>query len=68
MGKTTRALLSIFAGGLVLSLGLAFSGVGVPKEEEQVAEQAPSAEEIQGIVEIILYYLSWCRFKRNRNT
>lgn len=52
MGKTSRALLSLLAGGLVLSIGLAFSGVGVPKEDEKAAEQAgPSAEEIKGIVE-----------------
>jgi len=52
MGKTSRALLSLLAGGLVLSLGLAFSGVGVPKEDEQAAEQAgPTAEEVKGIVE-----------------
>lgn len=51
MGKTSRALLSILAGGLVLSLGLAFSGLGVTKEGEQAVEQGPTAEEIKGIVE-----------------
>ncbi|MEW9667487.1 cytochrome c [Ammoniphilus sp. 3BR4] len=52
MGKTSRTLLSLLAGGLVLSLGLAFSGAGVPKEGEQ-AEQAagPTAEEVKGTVE-----------------
>ncbi len=52
MGKSSRALLSIFAGGLIVSLGLAFSGVGVPKEGEQAAE-APvaSAEEAKATVE-----------------
>lgn len=53
MGKTSRALLSILAGGLIVSLGLAFSGVGVPKEGEQAAEApaAASPEEAKATVE-----------------
>ncbi len=51
MGKTSRALLSLLAGGLVLSLGLAFSGIGVQKEGEQAEVAAPTAEEIQALVQ-----------------
>lgn len=54
MDKTSRALVGILAGGLVLSLGLAFSGVGVHKEgekKEAAAEQpaAGGAAEAEGI-------------------
>ncbi|MBP1930634.1 c-type cytochrome [Ammoniphilus resinae] len=53
MDKTVRALVGILAGGLVIGLGLAFSGAGVPKEGEQqeAAAQAPTAEEIQSTVQ-----------------
>jgi len=52
MDKTVRALVGILAGGLVIGLGLAFSGAGVPKEEPQeAAAQAPSAEEVQSMVQ-----------------
>lgn len=52
MGKTSRALLGILAGGLIVSLGLAFSGVGVPKEGEKAAEApAVSPEEAKATVE-----------------
>lgn len=52
MGKTPRALVGLLAGGLIISLGLAFSGVGVPKEGEQAQEAAaPSPEEVKALVE-----------------
>ncbi|RXT14979.1 cytochrome c [Ammoniphilus sp. CFH 90114] len=52
MGKTSRALVGLLAGGLVLSLGLAFSGLGVQKEGEQTEQAAaPTAEEIKATVE-----------------
>ena len=52
MDKTVKSLVGLLVGGLVLSLGLAFSGIGVHTDVEDGAETAaPTTEEVQATVQ-----------------
>jgi cytochrome c551 len=52
MGNTVKSLVGLLVGGLVLSLGLAFSGIGVHTDaEDGAAPAAPTAEEVQATVQ-----------------
>lgn len=51
MDKTVKALVGLLVAGLVLSLGLAFSGIGVEREGE-IAEPEPiSVEQIEATIQ-----------------
>ncbi|RKD24071.1 hypothetical protein BEP19_06585 [Ammoniphilus oxalaticus] len=51
MGKTSQMLLGIMAAGLAFAIILAFSGIGMPKEEEAVEKEPVTLEQVEARVQ-----------------
>lgn len=47
MGRTSQMLLGLMAAGLTFSIILAFTGIGMPKEEEAAEEEPVTVEQIE---------------------